>query len=64
MKFEPTKQSIKQHEVPNWFHDAKFGIFIHWGLFSVPSFAMTGLNLIESEKRVSEEHFKNNPYAE
>jgi alpha-L-fucosidase len=31
--------SLRQHVVPDWFEDAKFGIFIHWGLFSVPGFA-------------------------
>ena len=30
---------LRTHVVPNWFEDAKFGIFIHWGLFSVPAFA-------------------------
>jgi len=64
MRYKAIKQSLKQHIVPDWFHDAKFGIFIHWGLFSVPAFAVTGLNLIESEKRGPEVHFKNNPYAE
>ena len=29
MSFEPTKKSIRSHKVPDWFHDAKFGIFIH-----------------------------------
>lgn len=32
-------ESLKQHPTPAWFPDAKFGIFIHWGLFSVPAFA-------------------------
>lgn len=27
MKYEPTKRSIKQHEVPDWFNDAKFEIY-------------------------------------
>lgn len=31
--------SLRQHVVPEWFEDAKFGIFIHWGLFSIPAFA-------------------------
>ena len=26
-------------EVPDWFRRAKFGIFIHWGLYSVPAFS-------------------------
>ena len=30
-------QSIKTHEVPQWYEDAKFGIFIHWGVYSVPA---------------------------
>jgi len=64
MEYIANKKSLKQHKVPEWFHDAKLGIFIHWGLYSVPAFAITGLDLIESEKRGVEEHFKNNPYAE
>ncbi|MGI4829504.1 MAG: alpha-L-fucosidase [Janthinobacterium lividum] len=31
-------QSLQQHQSPDWFHDAKFGIFLHWGVFSVPAF--------------------------
>jgi len=35
-KYEPTPESLKQYEIPRWFTDAKFGIFIHWGVFAVP----------------------------
>lgn len=35
---DATWESIKQHGYPEWFSDAKLGIFIHWGLYSVPSF--------------------------
>ncbi|MBW4331764.1 alpha-L-fucosidase [Stakelama sp. CBK3Z-3] len=31
--------SLKAFQVPEWFRDAKFGIFIHWGVYSVPGFA-------------------------
>lgn len=31
--------SLRTHALPDWFEDAKFGIFIHWGLFSVPGYA-------------------------
>jgi alpha-L-fucosidase len=37
--FEPSVESLSRHIVPEWFEDAKLGIFIHWGLFSVPGFA-------------------------
>ncbi|WP_370477855.1 alpha-L-fucosidase [Tamlana flava] len=30
-KFEPTWESLKQYETPEWFKDAKFGIWAHWG---------------------------------
>ncbi|KAH7096824.1 glycoside hydrolase [Auriculariales sp. MPI-PUGE-AT-0066] len=35
-------QSLERHEAPNWWSDAKFGIFIHWGPFSVPAWAPPG----------------------
>ena len=30
--------SLSEHEVPEWYRRAKFGIFIHWGVYSVPAF--------------------------
>ena len=35
----PTWESINQRGYPQWFSDAKLGIFIHWGIYSVPAFA-------------------------
>ncbi|MHA1534455.1 MAG: alpha-L-fucosidase [Promethearchaeota archaeon] len=64
MNFEPTKTSIRKHQLPNWFQDAKFGIFIHWGLYSVPAFAVKELSFTESHPMGEEYYFKNNPYAE
>src|SRR5680860_1747577 len=34
-KFEPTIESLQQYESPKWFRDAKFGIYLHWGPYSV-----------------------------
>ena len=31
-------ESLQKYEVPEWYKDAKFGIFIHWGAYSVPAF--------------------------
>ena len=39
LTFDPTWESLRKHSVPSWFGDAKFGIFIHWGVYSVPAFA-------------------------
>ena len=38
-RYEPTWESVNSRPVPAWFTQAKFGIFIHWGLYSVPSWA-------------------------
>ncbi|NUT98260.1 MAG: alpha-L-fucosidase [Saccharothrix sp.] len=38
--YTPTWPSVDQHPpAPEWFQDAKFGIYYHWGVFSVPAFA-------------------------
>lgn len=36
--YTDTWESLSRHETPRWFRDAKLGIFIHWGVFAVPSF--------------------------
>ncbi|MGI6341682.1 MAG: alpha-L-fucosidase [Bacteroidales bacterium] len=37
--FDENIKSIREHGYPKWFTDAKVGIFIHWGVYSVPSYA-------------------------
>lgn len=37
-RYDPTWESLEGRPLPAWFDQAKFGIFIHWGVFSVPSF--------------------------
>lgn len=36
--YSPKWKSIIQHPTPEWFQDAKFGIYFHWGVYSVPAF--------------------------
>ncbi len=36
--YKPTWESLAQASVPAWFHRRRLGIFIHWGLYSVPAF--------------------------
>lgn len=40
--YQPTWESLDKRPVPEWFGDAKFGIFIHWGVYSVPAFRPVG----------------------
>jgi alpha-L-fucosidase len=37
--YTPDPDSLRRHEVPEWFEDAKLGYFIHWGPYSVPAYA-------------------------
>ncbi len=42
MVYENNWESLNRRPVPKWFGDAKFGIFIHWGLYSVPAYTKKG----------------------
>jgi len=35
--YQPNWESLDSRPVPSWFMNEKFGIFIHWGAYSVPS---------------------------
>lgn len=41
-QYQPTWESLDQRPVPQWYKDAKFGIFIHWGVYSVPGYCSKG----------------------
>jgi alpha-L-fucosidase len=43
-KYIPSLESLSARILPSWFDDAKFGIFIHWGLYSIPAFAPLSAN--------------------
>lgn len=36
--YDATWESLSKYRVPDWYQKAKFGIFIHWGIYSVPAF--------------------------
>jgi alpha-L-fucosidase len=59
--YEPTLESLDQHPLPQWYAGAKLGIFIHWGLYSVPGWAP----LTHPEHDFSSaDYIRYNPYAE
>jgi alpha-L-fucosidase len=60
-KYEPTLASLDTHPLPQWYANAKLGIFIHWGLYSVPGWAP----ISHPEHNFTNlDYIKNNPYAE
>jgi alpha-L-fucosidase len=61
IKYQPTQASVSQHPLPEWYQDAKFGIMITYGLYSVPAWAPV-YNPVG--KIFTPEFFLHNPYAE
>jgi len=59
--FQPDWDSLGTHLVPQWYANAKLGIFIHWGLYSVPAWAPTSGQL---GKVPMSRWFTDNAYAE
>ncbi|NQT82799.1 alpha-L-fucosidase [bacterium] len=58
-KFEPTWGSLQQYECPQWFRDAKLGIFMHWGPCSVPGVdSWYGRNMYIEGHRTYKHHLK------
>ena len=64
--YAPTLASIATHTVPDWYHDAKLGIFVHYGLFSVPGWAVvSGGDITQTLRKLGwSGHLRVNPYAE
>lgn len=56
-QYQPNWQSLDQREIPSWWRDAKFGIFIHWGIYSVPAYAP--VNEVEGIYEKYAEHYYN-----
>lgn len=61
VKYEATIESLDKHPLPDWYAGAKLGIFIHWGLYSVPGWAPTNH---PDHDFTSADYIKYNPYAE
>ena len=59
--YEPTIASLNTHPIPGWYDDAKLGIFVHWGLYSVPGWAPLSH---PNHDFSSNDYLKYNPYAE
>lgn len=36
--YTPDWKSLDSRPLPTWYDDGKFGIFVHWGVFAVPSY--------------------------
>jgi alpha-L-fucosidase len=64
MTYAPTLDSLNAHPVPDWYEDAKFGIFIHWGLFSIPAFAAKSGSISDAFRNQYDIAVAQTPYCE
>jgi len=63
--YEGTWESVAEHPRPAWFDDAKLGVFLHWGLYSVPGWAPQVPDIQELLRAKGPKAMLfNNPYAE
>jgi alpha-L-fucosidase len=63
MSFTKDAASLHTHGIPAWFKNAKLGIFIHWGVYSVPGWAPSvGQEIFRDVG--TQAWFRQNPYAE
>ncbi|KAA0232693.1 MAG: hypothetical protein JJLCMIEE_02029 [Acidimicrobiales bacterium] len=65
LPYQPNFDSLRLHPLPRWYDDAKLGVFLHWGLSSVPGWAPR----VPDIQTMFHDHgpsyvFRNNPYAE
>jgi alpha-L-fucosidase len=61
--YEPTRESLSKHTVPEWYQDAKIGFFYHWGPQSVvgEKFDKDALLFCRAQGKYAGMHAKNPP---
>ena len=52
-RYEPNWESLDSRPLPAWYDESKIGIFIHWGVFSVPSLVNEWFWLFWKEKNLT-----------
>jgi len=62
--YQPTWESLKSHKIPQWYDDAKIGLSMHWGVYSVPAWAPRERGISYAEWYGNRMHNKNNPTYE
>jgi len=63
-RYQPTLASLEARALPPWYDEAKFGVFIHWGLFSIPAFAARLGKISDAFKRDYGRAVAMTPYTE
>jgi alpha-L-fucosidase len=62
--YAPTLASLNGRPPPDWYDEAKFGIFVHWGLFAIPAFASGKGSISDAFKTDYDRAVAMTPYTE
>ena len=62
-KYKDNWQSLSNHKTPDWYYQGKFGIFIHWGIYSVPGFGSEWYSRSMYDRNVREFEYHNKTYG-
>lgn len=64
MRYAGNLASLNARPLPQWYDDAKFGIFIHWGVFAIPAFAPRLGSISDTFKKDYKRAVAMTPYTE
>lgn len=62
--YQPTWESLDKHQIPKWYDNAKIGLSIHWGVYSVPAWAPRESEISYAEWYGFRMHEAGNPAVE
>lgn len=62
--YQPRPESLAEHRAPDWFRDAKLGVMVTWGLYSVPAWAPNSGHITDLLRTRYHDAVANTPYAE
>lgn len=63
-KYKDNWQSLANHKTPDWYYKGKFGIFIHWGIYSVPAFGSEWYSRSMYDRNAREFEYHRKTYGE
>lgn len=64
MRYEGNLESLGKRPLPQWYDEAKFGIFIHWGVWAIPAFAPHIGSISDAFKKDYDRAVALTPYSE
>jgi alpha-L-fucosidase len=63
-RYKDNWQSLSNHKTPEWYYNGKFGIFIHWGIYSVPAYGSEWYSRAMYDKKHREFEYHRKTYGD